>query len=85
LFSSLHLVSKQGLEKAVLENFADMAESRGTAVPPIDKIFVQEGTRVPGKNLVGPAVPSDKVVPTIFHKSIKTTTTSVHVLVPSPK
>jgi hypothetical protein len=40
---------------------------------------------VPGKNLVGPAIPSDMAVPMIFHKSIKTTTTNVQVLVPSPK
>jgi hypothetical protein len=37
------------------------------------------------KNLVGQAVPSDTAVPMIFHKSIKTTTTSVQVLVSSPK
>jgi hypothetical protein len=40
---------------------------------------------VPGENLVGPVVPSDTAVPMIFHKSIKTTTTSVQVLNPSPK
>jgi hypothetical protein len=40
---------------------------------------------VPEKNLVGLTVPGDKAVPMIFHKSIKTTTTSVQVLVPSPK
>jgi hypothetical protein len=32
-----------------------------------------------GKNLVGPVVPCDTVVPMIFHKFIKTTTTSVQV------
>jgi hypothetical protein len=90
LFSPLHLVSKQDLEKAVLEIFGNTVEPRGTAaVPPLDKIFfagcLQEGTRVPGENLVGPAVPSDTGVPMIFHKSVKTTTTSVQVLVPSPK
>jgi hypothetical protein len=66
-----------------------MAKPRGTAVPPLDKIFVQDvyrkRTGVPGENLVGSIVPSDTVVPMIFHKSIKTTTTSVQVLVPSPK
>jgi hypothetical protein len=66
-----------------------MAKPRGTAVPPLDKIFVQDvyrkRTGVPGENLVGSTVPSDTVVPMIFHKSIKTTTTSVQVLVPSPK
>jgi hypothetical protein len=76
------------LEK-VLAIFCDTVESRGTAVPPLDKNFCagcfQEGTRVPGKNLVGPAVPSVTAVPMIFHRSIKTTTTSVQVLVPSPK
>jgi hypothetical protein len=40
---------------------------------------------VRGKNLVGPAVPSDMAVPMIFHTSIKTATTSVQVLVSSPK
>jgi hypothetical protein len=33
-----------------------------------------------GKNLVGPTVPSDTTVPMIFHRSIKTTDTSVQVL-----
>jgi hypothetical protein len=59
------------LEK-VLAIFCDTVESKGTAVPPLD-------------NLVGPAVPSVTAVPMIFHRSIKTTTTSVQVLVPSPK
>jgi hypothetical protein len=40
--SSFHLLSKQGLEKEVLEIFGDMAEPRGTTVPPLDKIFVQD-------------------------------------------
>jgi hypothetical protein len=39
---------------------------------------------VPGENLVGPVVPSDTAVLMIFQKSIKTSTTSVQVLVPSP-
>jgi hypothetical protein len=37
------------------------------------------------EKIVGPAVPSDMAVPIIFHKSIKTTTTSVQVLNSSPK
>jgi hypothetical protein len=37
----ISLVSKQDI-KVVLEIFGDMAEPRGTAVPPLDKIFVQD-------------------------------------------
>jgi hypothetical protein len=40
---------------------------------------------VPGENMVGPTVPSDAAALMIFHKSIKTTTTSFQVLNPSPK
>jgi hypothetical protein len=43
------------------------------------------GDTCPGENIVGPTVPSDTVVPMIFHKSIKTTTTSIEVLNSSPK
>jgi hypothetical protein len=71
-----------------LEIFGDTVEPRGTVVPPLDKIFVQDvyrrGHECPVK-LGRPAIPSDTVIPMIFHRSIKTTTTSVQVLVPSPK
>jgi hypothetical protein len=38
---TIALVSKQD-RKIVLVIFGDMTEPRGTAVPPLDKIFVQD-------------------------------------------
>jgi hypothetical protein len=39
---TLALISKQYTGKVVLEIFGDTAGHRGTDVPPLDKIFVQD-------------------------------------------
>jgi hypothetical protein len=46
---------------------------------------LQKGTRMLGENIVGSAKPSVTVVPMIFHKSIKSTTTNYQVLNSLPK